>query len=139
MKLEGLPVYDAERPAHITITAGDVKRGGVKKPSSCAAALACLRDLKVTEARVHLGRTYLRKGDKWLRYATPASLRTEIVAFDRGGSFTPDDYTLTPMSPSNLLGHSKPTGPKRTKTKRKVRAFHTVVGVRPRATRGERK
>jgi hypothetical protein len=49
------------------------------------------------ESRVHLGCTYLRFGKKWLRYATPPSLKAEIISFDRGGGFYPGDFRLHPM------------------------------------------
>jgi hypothetical protein len=70
----------------VTIKHADVKKAGVQNPSSCAVAQALCRDAAVAEARVYISRTYVRpKGAKeWKRYRTPANLRTEIVAFDKG-------------------------------------------------------
>jgi len=136
MKIQGRKVVDAKKPAHIHITNRDVKTGGVKDPFGCAAAKACVRDLRVAEAKVHIGRTYLRKGDVWERYLTPQSLRTEIVAFDRGGGFEAGDYTLKVPSPAASLGYYKPTGPKKKTNKNKgVKPRHTIVGIRPHAER----
>lgn len=136
MKIDGFEVVDAKHPITIHITSGDVKRGGVKNPTSCAAARACIRDLKLAAARVHLGRIYLLKDRTWVRYMTPASLRTEIVAFDRGGNFEAGDYELKPPAPSTRLGFYKPTGPKKRKVRRRI-TRHTVVGVRPPAQKGK--
>ena len=133
MKIKGLKVVDATNPVDIHITTKDVQTGGVKDPFGCAAAKACVRDLKVTEAKVHLGRVYLRKSDRWVRYMTPQSLRTEIIAFDRGGGFDAGDYTLKPPSPATQLGYRKPTGPKKTRNRQKIKPRHVVVGIRPHA------
>ncbi len=52
------------------------------------------------EVRVHLSRVYVRTGRKWTRYKAANGLRTEIIAFDRGGSFEAGEYTLKPSPPS---------------------------------------
>ena len=101
MKISGLRVVDAKRDQTIRITNRDVKKGGVKDPATCAAALACRRDLQSAEAQVHIGRTYVKQGRKWVRYVTPASLKYEIVAFDRGGKFEPGEYVL--LAPRGAL------------------------------------
>lgn len=129
MKINGQTVLDATKKVKIHITAGDVKKGSTKDPGACAAALACMRELNATQARVHVGRTYLKINDKWVRYHTPAALRTEIVAFDRGGKFEPGEYTLSPMVPSLKLGQRRNPGPKLKKGK-KPRARHVTVGIR---------
>jgi hypothetical protein len=85
MKINGVKVLDARKPCAITIKAVDVKNGNTKDPGGCAAALACLREFKTTKARVHIGRVYVLTGDHWSRFKTPDALRSEIIAFDRGG------------------------------------------------------
>jgi hypothetical protein len=98
MEIAGKKVVDGNKPIKLHITADDVKKGANKNPSGCAAALAALREIpEVKAARVHVGRTYLQIKDKWVRYQTPKSLRTEIVAFDRGGKFEPGEYHLAPL------------------------------------------
>jgi hypothetical protein len=104
MEIAGKKVVDAKRPVKIVITERDTKDGDNKNPSSCAAALAAKRDVPdCISARVHIGRVYIEHRDKWVRYMTPESLRTEIVAFDRGGSFQPGDYVLKAPAPTETI------------------------------------
>ena len=99
MKIDGLPVKDALKKLTIEITPTDCKMGSKKQPTGCAAAIAIVRQVpSCTMARVHLGRTYVNLGKKWLRFVTPQALRAEIIAFDRGGTFDPGEYTLVPLS-----------------------------------------
>lgn len=131
MKISDLPVVNAKRSVLLTISSADVKAGKLKNPSECAAALACKRQLHVSEARVHLGRIYLKNGKRWLRYHTPEALRTEIVAFDSGGNFSPGEYLLGKMQPTRRTdkrqgGKSTPPKPKR----RHRMKPHYVSGVR---------
>src|SRR5882672_10461302 len=93
MEINGKKVVDARTSAKIAITDHDVKDGANKNPSGCAAALAAKRDVKdCISARVHIGRVYIEMPTRWVRYMTPESLRTEIIAFDRGGTFQPGQY-----------------------------------------------
>lgn len=102
--IDGLPVLDAKKPVTLIITDRDVAGSNTKSPTNCAAARACARQLHL-EARVHLGRIYLKTAkDRWTRFETPKSLRTEIIAFDRGGSFEPGEYELRPMHASKRIG-----------------------------------
>jgi hypothetical protein len=104
MEIAGKRVVDAKRSARILITKRDVVDGDNKNPSSCAAALAAKRDVpECLSARVHIGRVYIEHRDRWVRYLTPDALRTEIVAFDRGGSFQPGDYVLRAPSPTETI------------------------------------
>jgi hypothetical protein len=109
--IDGIPVVDAEKPVTIHITRADCERGSKKDPTRCAAALALKRSTRCNESRVHLGCTYLRFGNKWLRYATPPSLKAEIISFDRGGGFYPGDFRLRPMPPSLRLRSASEKSP----------------------------
>lgn len=128
-KIDGIPVQYAKRPIKIKVTAADIAKADRGEPESCAVARACRRELHCTEARVHATRTYIRKSpNMWTAYATPARLRTELVAFDRGGRFEPGEFELK-VPP-------KPKG-KRTGTKtgdnnkhHKTRPYHHLKGVR---------
>ena len=133
MTIDGYPVVDATKPIVLGITLRDVKKGATKDPGSCAAALACLREVKGAEkARVHIGRTYIKIGKKWLRFLTPAALKNEIVAFDRGGKFAPGEYTIRPLWPSHR-GTDRHLDPKKPSGKRKKRAkYHMTTDVRAR-------
>lgn len=134
MRIDGKLVVDAPKSIAITITKADVRNGNTKDPGSCAAARACLNLPHVTKARVHLGRTYILKGNKWIRYLTPASLRGEIVAFDRGGTFAPGKYTLTKSTPWQTFHKGKQQGSTKGQTnprhKQKKRPYHVTTGVR---------
>lgn len=134
MKIAGLPVVDSPKKLKIVITEKDVAKGNTKDPGSCAAAQACLRQPNCTQARVHLGRTYLKIGEKWVRFHTPPSLRGEIISFDRGAMFQPGEYTLAPMQPSHRAKGKRIGGPTVGKAKKKsskARAKpHVVHGVR---------
>jgi hypothetical protein len=135
--IDGLPVKNMTKPIKLTITAADCKRGKSKLPNSCAAALAAARQVpNCAEARIHLNRAYLRIGKVWWRGKIPNALRTEIAAFDKGGEFSPGEYMVMPLSPSE-----RPDGKRmgseehaivhgnRGKAKNKARPHH-LVGVR---------
>ena len=130
MEIEGLPVVDAINPLTFTVTPRDVERGRVNNPQACAIAIACRRELHSRHARVHLNVTYVKNKDHWLRYMTPRSVRTEIVAFDRGGLFAPGTYTLMPPILSTALGSGRSGNRNPLKPKKQ---YHRVVGVRARA------
>lgn len=103
MEIAGKPVVNAKKKITIEVTQDDFmvakKTGGVKDPAGCAAAVAAIRQGLCTQAKVHLGRTYLFDPEtgKWQRFNTPADLRNEIIAFDRGGRFQPGTYELKPL------------------------------------------
>ena len=140
MKIEGLPVIDSRRKAIVNITKADIKRGSRKKPEACAVALACIRELGVDEALVHATRAYLRKGLKWTRYFTPSAIRSEIIAFDRGGAFEPGKYELHPVPPTLRFGAfaeryasaetRKVAGVKKVATGKKRSKRHVTANVR---------
>lgn len=128
--LNGLPVLDAKRKFTLRVTESDIKKSTKRTPAGCAIAQACYRQLHVKEARIHLGRTYLRTNDtNWVRYQTPSSARSEIIAFDRGGTFEPTEITFRPVCVSERLGTSRNSGP-RLKNGRQRASPHVVTNVR---------
>ena len=129
MKINGLPVKDAKASIDLTIVPKDVKNASRKDQTDCVVAVACKRDLGCTEARVHMGRTYLRFNGHWTRYLTPLKLRSEIISFDRYGKFVPGEYKLLKMQPHRKLDYKRkrPTGPH----KLKKRAYTFTANVRP--------
>lgn len=138
MEIAGLKVVDARKPLTIKITPHDVAKGNNKDPGGCAAALAVKRTTKCMEARVHIGRTYIKTKTEagkevWTRYYTPKALRTEIVAFDRGAAFDPGEYRLIPMPPAQRLGRGVGSNTSRNRPDHKKVArikHHAVTGVR---------
>ena len=151
MEINGKKVVDATKRARIMITERDAKDGDNKNPSSCAAARATKRDIpECISARVHIGRVYVETKTNWVRYMTPEALRTEIVAFDRGGSFQPGEYELKAPSRHereserkrarenktrsdtnrNKMGPSPTKGPRKKIKVARIKR-HAVSGVRP--------
>lgn len=143
MEINGKRVVDATRKQRIIVTKRDTIDGDNKNPSSCAAARAAKRDIpECISARVHIGRVYIEREKTWVRYKTPEALRTEIIAFDKGGSFQPGEYELRPMAPTQRLD----TGTETSRTKKRPSAVksprkrihvalikrHNVTGIRPR-------
>jgi hypothetical protein len=99
--IAGKPVLAAEKRIMLDIVQQDISQGKSKDPGACAAARCILRQFaNAISARVHLGRTYIEFKDFWLRLKTPDSLRSEIIAFDRGGAFEPGHHELAPLCPS---------------------------------------
>lgn len=108
MTINGLPVVDAKRPLPLEITTADITHSNPMDPAGCAAAVAVMRQEGVRAALIHLTKAYIRRdlGGKpkyWERYEAPRRLRTEVVAFDRGGSFEPDEFELRPICPSQTI------------------------------------
>lgn len=101
---DGKPIVNSRKSITINISDDDVRQGKPLKPDKCAAALACRRLSTAKEAHVYVGRTYVKIGDKWVRFLTPQPLAREITALDRGGRFAPGEYTLGKIKPSGLLG-----------------------------------
>jgi hypothetical protein len=134
--IDGKPVFDAKRPISLTITPNDIAKADRKEPIDCAVARACRRELHAKEARVHLGRVYVRMNEgNWQRFVTPKALRSEIIAFDRGGSFEPGTFALLPPSPSKVAtgkrrGGKTPVRKARRVTGSSKRIRHVVTDVR---------
>jgi hypothetical protein len=132
--LDGLPIVDATKPLLVTINATDIRHSVRKDGDYCAAAMALCRDDKIEDAFVHLGRTYVRYWNRWVRYLTSAALRRNLISFDQKGVFTPGTYRLGAPPPSAQLGSGYHTEYSRLRGKtRKPRLVHRVKGVREQA------
>jgi hypothetical protein len=142
MEINGKKVVDATKPVLIHITERDATDGDNKNPSGCAAARAVKRDLpECVSARVHIGRVYVETPKRWIRYETPDALRTEIVAFDRGGTFQPGayklqvpakrDYSKSTSGAQSNGGSRGKNAKKRAKTLVAKIKRHELSGIRP--------
>ncbi len=130
-EIDGLPVIDARKAVKITITADDVKRASRKKPNTCAIARTCLREPGVKEVRIHLTRAYMRTNTKnWVKFLVPRVLRSEIIAFDRGGRFAPGEYKLYKVNPAQRIGRKMSADTPKTGRKRKRAKMHFISDVR---------
>lgn len=132
--IDGLPIIDAKRPIKLHVTAADIGKADLKEPHNCAVARACRRDLHALEARIHLGRVYVKTNPgSWTRYITPKPMRAEIIAFDRGGHFEAGEFVLSAPSPNKLLGKRRGTMTNTNKKKsqqKKRKSPHVVKNVR---------
>jgi hypothetical protein len=131
--IEGKAVLNAKRGLKIHILPVDIAKADNKRPETCAAARAIVRDCHALEARVHLGRVYVRSNNSnWQRYETPKSLRSEIIAFDRGGTFQPGEYELLPVRPRDYPTGKRQGSPPKAKRgpKKPVRPKMFVQNVR---------
>lgn len=131
MKLEGLEVVDAVRPLIIDIEDADCKKGKKKSPGACAAAVAIIREVGAIEARVHLGRTYVKKKFKgkeiWERYMTPPAISREMTAFDRGAAFEPGTYKFRHPAKTAKLGYRLEGGPQNKRPRNGKRPVHHLT------------
>jgi hypothetical protein len=124
--IEGKPIYNSKKPLDIVIRTSEATRGSGKDPTCCAAALAAIHSVKgCTRARVHVAVSYLEINGKWYRYATPGTLRTEIVGFDRGAKFSPGVYTLRPLKKSSTPNGKRLGGPSKERVARGKKAAQT--------------
>ena len=134
--INGLPVLDAKAPLTLHILDKDCKNADNKNPADCVVARAIRRETRAIEARVHLGRVYVKTNkDHWTRYLTPKSMREEIIIFDRGGNFDPGEFELRAPPPSSLATGKRQGGPHKTRTaqqRRDVpkRPYRVVKNVR---------
>lgn len=141
MKIDGIPVKDALKSLNVRITRRDIQLANTKDPNHCAAARAICNNAGADAARVHVGRTYVKFGNQWTRYVTPKALRTEIIAFDRGGKFEAGTYRLEKVPPTQVAAARKA---RKVAAKRsshngkgpKKRRPHIVKGIRGRGNVG---
>ena len=135
-RVGGRNCIDAASTIEIEITEQDTRFASRKDHTNCVMARACMKQ-ESTDAIVHVSRIYLKVKDQdlWTRYAVDSSLRTEIIAFDRGGKFAPGIYKLHKLQPCKSLGADKRKRP--VHLKNKVRKAPVVLrGVRTSAKFG---
>jgi hypothetical protein len=142
-RIDGEPVSNGSARIRIEVTKRDIEKGAPLNPNACAIALACVRQIpKVTAAKVHLGRVYLLfEGEKrWRRWLVPGYARIEIIVFDRGGRFVPQQIDLMPP-PVEVLARYRKSSPSRSSSRgarsTRKRVVHRVEGVRDSAHANE--
>lgn len=133
---KGLPLIDATKDLEICVTKSDVSRSRKNDPSNCAAANSLKRVLE-TEVEVHISRTYVKEGKKWVRYITPQSVQREITSFDRGSSFEPGEYNLKAPSKACRLGSSRSTGERTGEGTSNKPKYHITANIRESAKLGK--
>lgn len=108
-------VVDAKKSVSITVTKRDAKIASKKDPQKCALARACVRQGIADGTLIHLGFSYLIKGEVATRYLTSEIVAREITSFDRHHDFAAGrNYKLSKVPYSAKLGvrqqRKNPTG-----------------------------
>lgn len=114
-------VVDADEAVAIEVCKPDVTGAQSMDPTNCALARAVKREFNVDAAIIGISTSYIIKGDKAVRFATPESVSREIVSFDRHHDFEPGNYHLTPKSPTSRFGSQRgPSSNKKSGNKKKI-------------------
>jgi len=121
---------DAHAPVHVSVNAKDCTTAEPLNPMECALARATKRELKVDGVIIGLSTSYIIKGNKATRFATPMAVQRELVSFDRHSDFAPGDYHLIPKPPSNRFGKDTHKSNRGGKNKSATRKVHTSARVR---------
>jgi hypothetical protein len=139
-RIDGHPVANGMTRLRVNVTADDIEKGQPLNPDACAIARACIRQVpKVVAAKVHKGRLYLKfEGQqRWRRWTVPEYATREIVAFDRGGRFVPQQIDFAPP-PMPILPRYRPEKkPRSAASNRKRSRIHRTTDVRDDAHKNE--
>jgi hypothetical protein len=138
-RIDGELVANGMQRLRVEVTRADIEKGQPMNPDACAIARACVRQLKhVVAAKVHKGRLYLKyEGQaRWRRWTVPEYATREIVAFDRGGRFVPQQIDFSPP-PAYVLPRYRPAPKSSGKRRRKPGVMHRTVDVRDDARKNE--
>ncbi len=131
-RIDGEPVANAMQRLRVKVTKSDIEHGQPLNPNACAIARACIRQVRnVVAAKVHKGRLYLKfEGQKrWQRWMVPEYATREIVAFDRGGRFVPQEIDFAPP-PMTVLARYRPAKQSSGKRRRRRGTIHRTLDVR---------
>lgn len=132
-RIDGMEVENGARRLRVDVTKRDIERGAPLNPNSCAVARACIRQIDgVTAAKVHLGVVYLLQRGIWRRWKMPEYGRIEIIAFDRGGKFVPQQIELLPPPINKLVRQAMRSRPRSASSsaRHRKRVVHRVQDVR---------
>lgn len=130
MKIGTDKVEDAVRDLVISVSPVDIEAGIPKDHQNCAVAKACNRQ-ELARAIVHLSRVYIQSEEgAWLRYFAPHAMSGSLVAFDRGGEFVKNTFTLKAPKGREKLGHRRAHSKSRTTSKPRVKKREYTLNVR---------
>lgn len=121
--------YDSDQAVDVDVQPRDCKGAEPLNPSECALARATKREFNCDGAVIGMSSSYIIKGNKAFRFATPVSVQKEIVSFDRHSDFSVGSYHLPPKPPTARFG-AKDTHAGGGKNKNAKRKFHTSARVR---------
>ena len=138
-RIDGEPVANAMTRLRVEITRDDIEKGQPMDPNACAIARACVRQIKgVVAAKVHKTQLYLKyEGQsRWVRRLVPEYATREIVAFDRGGRFVPQEIDFS-APPVPVLARYRSAKKVRSGPRRKRGRIHRTTDVRDDAHKNE--
>src|SRR5262245_22914328 len=92
----GLPIIEATEPVFIGVAADDIRKAKMKNSKCCAFSRAAQKEPGVRAAYFFRSIAFIEYPDRIVRYALPASARTELLSFDRSGVMAPGEYRLAP-------------------------------------------
>lgn len=119
-------VTDSTKAVAVTVTSRDCAAGKRMVGAECALAKATRRQYNADGAVIGISFSYIIQGENAVRFTTPVTVAREIVSFDRHSDFAPGEYKLSPVSPSQRLGHAHPSGPSSTRSPNRMVHKHTV-------------
>ena len=103
--INGRQCIDATKSITLNITNNDCTLASRKDHANCVISRACMKSTG-SDALVYVSRVYIKQDyqDVWVRYIVRNSLRTQVVAFDQGGDFSPGTYVLDAPPLTKKLG-----------------------------------
>src|SRR5262245_18633169 len=119
----GLPIIEATEPVFIGVAADDIRKAKMKNSKCCAFSRAAQKEPGVRAAYFFRSIAFIEYPDRIIRYALPASARTELLSFDRSGVMAPGEYRLAPPPKSPTIANVRAyTEKKRKKQRVKITA-----------------
>lgn len=125
-------VKDGKGDIVVVVTKTDAN-ASLKNHKDCVMAKACKRLSGVDGAVISVSTAFIIKGDTAYRYRVPQAITREIVAFDRGASFTPGEYELKAPGEWHKTGKQQGTTRNQAthrKTGRNSGTRHYTKGIR---------
>lgn len=121
-------IVDADYPIDIAVDKEDCQDAKQLDPTNCALARAAKRAFNADAVVIGISTSYVIRGKRAVRFATPEHVSREIVSFDRNGDFEPGTYKLVPKAPTSRMGANTKTYKKR-KDKQGTRQFSARVRI----------
>lgn len=127
-------VIHATQPVLVDVLPRDCTEGKKLQTDECALARAAKRQFKADGVAIRLSDSFIVNGDTAIRFATPDTVKRELVSFDRHKDFAAGMYRLSPARPewararANLPCHGGGHSPAGRNTNKAV--HHRTVRVR---------
>lgn len=123
-------VVDSNKSVSVSVSNNDNVSGKKKAATMCAMAKAVCREFKADGAIIGMSYSYIIKDNKAIRYTTPNTVSREITGFDRGHTFEPGEYQLSPISPSQRMGSRSGSDKSKSTDHKPKRIVHKTAKVR---------